>query len=330
MGRSYRHRRGFTLVELLVVIAIIGILVALLLPAVQAAREAARRTQCANHVKQIGLALHNYHGAHGSFPFGCRREPPWGGMAWPAFILPFMEQTSVHDNMDFSLTGAWGTPNVTVDPVHYAACQTVIATFRCPSSGLSSAWNGVSPGGWGPFANPLGRLEYVGIAGGADTYVEGDVAVLMNGVLFGDLEPPQPIPARQRTVRMAHILDGTSNQFLIGEFSGLTRNQQMTPIGGIGYGGHAWSMGYCGPKELHGIQTIHFPPNHPAFFDCGGPCGIPLVDTMTHGALRSHHPGGIQVGMADGSVQWISDGIDLFTYRHMAIRDDGAVTENIH
>src|SRR5262249_30731332 len=102
--RRFMRRRGFTLIELLVVIAIIAVLIALLLPAVQAAREAARRAQCVNNLKQIGLAMHNYHDVVGTFPPGAIADPGWGGTwwNWPAFILPGMEQSTIYNAINFS------------------------------------------------------------------------------------------------------------------------------------------------------------------------------------------------------------------------------------
>ncbi len=162
-----RHRRGFTLVELLVVIAIIGILVALLLPAVQAAREAARRTQCTNNLKQLGLALHNYHATQRSFPFGKGASYP--GVAayarWSvhALLLPYMEQANVSDNIDFKFApetpGMGGVINfmpASTNPggVNAAICRTDIKGFLCPSdaapSGIWTAQNNYvgNQGGW--------------------------------------------------------------------------------------------------------------------------------------------------------------------------------------
>ena len=120
-----RGRIGFTLTELLVVIAIIGILVALLLPAVQAAREAARAMSCKNNLKQLGLAMHNYHDTNGKFSFGWSDR----GQGWSAAILPQIEQQAIFDSLDWAEGENWedvGTPN-------QRACETVISVFRCPS-----------------------------------------------------------------------------------------------------------------------------------------------------------------------------------------------------
>ena len=138
--------RGFTLVELLVVIAIIGILVGLLLPAVQAAREAARRMQCSNNLKQFGLALHNYESAHKRLPIGFtdyhsanNRPGRDGGWAWGAMILPYIEQGSLHSSIDFSYA-AYGTVGSISDPQgnNNRASATVISGFRCPNTSSAS------------------------------------------------------------------------------------------------------------------------------------------------------------------------------------------------
>ncbi len=121
-----RRRFAFTLVELLVVITIIGILIGLLLPAVQSAREAARRTQCTNHLKQIALAMHNYHAAVKTLPYGADFQYRRGG-TWAAFILPYLEQQNVFDKFDFTKP-IW-------DSVNVPAVQTVIPTYICPSDG---------------------------------------------------------------------------------------------------------------------------------------------------------------------------------------------------
>jgi len=118
--------RGFTLVELLVVITIIGILIALLLPAVQAAREAARRMQCTNNLKQFGLALHNYHLTHKVFPYGAGGGGTW--WSWSALILPFIEQNAIYDQIDFD------KPYNAVHPVNNDVMKNFIAAYQCPSA----------------------------------------------------------------------------------------------------------------------------------------------------------------------------------------------------
>ena len=128
--RSRRH--GFTLVELLVVIAIIAMLVTLLLPAVQAAREAARRTQCQNNFKQIGLALQNYHSAIGTFPPGSRWTSDYFGWSWGVYILPQMEQGTVYNQLNFA--------EDFLSPINWAVMGTKIDYFLCPSSPNQNAW----------------------------------------------------------------------------------------------------------------------------------------------------------------------------------------------
>ena len=140
-----RGSRGFTLIELLVVIAIIGVLIALLLPAVQAAREAARRSQCVNNLKQIGLALHNYHQATGGFPLenatGTYQDvgvtTTWGNFSAQAMMLPYMEQQAIYNECNFS----WNAWYATGGSINVTARETKIATFLCPSDGFAGQNN---------------------------------------------------------------------------------------------------------------------------------------------------------------------------------------------
>src|SRR5262245_9800432 len=132
-AHSRIRSRGFTLVELLVVIAIIGVLVALLLPAVQAAREAARRSSCSNNLHQHGIALHNYHDIFQTYPFGWSNR----GQGWTACILPFIEQRPLYDTLEWAEANNWDTDNTPNE----RACCTVIKTYRCPSAAIPEGVN---------------------------------------------------------------------------------------------------------------------------------------------------------------------------------------------
>src|SRR5579863_4146412 len=213
-----RHRRGFTLIELLVVIAIIAVLVAILLPAVQQAREAARRAQCKNNLKQFGLALHNYHGSLNAFPSGYGGFPftnqgsLWG---WGTMILPYLDQTPLYNALQATSGGTSGVggPAVGFNAVMTsfspapAVLQTSLPVFRCPSDGgispltiPAAGLNGCLPG----LTASFGRSNYAGVLG--SSYGSG------NGLLVSDGSF-----AESSCKRFMNYTDGLSNTFLVGE-----------------------------------------------------------------------------------------------------------------
>jgi len=304
-----RRRLGFTLVELLVVIAIIGVLVALLLPAVQAAREAARRTQCINNMKQLGIACLNYHDATKKFPPGAT----WGpgatkhGMAFLVSLLPYTELGPLLDSFGdrvYSTT----FPNRNIG-------AKVDALFVCPSDGM----------------DPLDILavgeewrtsNYAGVMGGGLV----EVKIMSNpstcghyytdGVLYPESE-----------VRMKDITDGSSKTMLIGE-----RTYQL----------RLWTKGayYDGSPQqfvcVISAKNVAIPLNADSQSYCyrnnefGGPCPSPWPTKFNDLYFGSRHPGGAQFVFGDGSVRFVHDSIDWNTYRRYATRnDDLAVDEPI-
>jgi len=337
-------KTGFTLVELLVVIAIIGILVGLLLPAVQAAREAARRMQCSNNLKQIGLAIHNYESSTKSIPPLRNRDDlpdivaDWNTQtfSWRARLLPYIEQTAVYEQIDFSLPQWWsGTfrPNSTFD----IAAPTVIPTFRCPTDPGNGTSTWQAPDGTRVSGVPSNR------AYAAHNYVAciGPDSRLRDRESLGFF-----VVQRRRSLRdtgtinkFRDVLDGLSNTMCVaeviighrlhstnstytGNFNNL-RNDVITgnvrgvtedngcPMTVSTYGsstrnrGNSWLRGYE-PANL--AYTTLMAPNS-NLWDCGANSGH-----MMH-AARSLHTGGIQVLMGDGSVQFVTDSIDFLTWR---------------
>jgi prepilin-type N-terminal cleavage/methylation domain-containing protein len=332
-SRKYGVQRalhGFTLVELLVVVTIIGILIALLLPAVQAAREAARRMQCANNLKQIGLSLHNYHSTYNTFPMGEAPCPGAGsgtsqdGPSWATTALAYLELGTLYAQLD----PAWPTyayPTVLGPLRHQAAICTVVSSYLCPSSQHAKTFNidnPRAPNSLGHSPNDYGILEYVGIAG-SDRRTPPNVGT-------------STFPSRggifyfQSAVRAADIRDGLSNTMAVGEYSGLAPGQNYNSVGGLGSNDTTWGLGgWPGDSTNNGkeyatysVRTVAHPPNTAWYYKT--PESItPLGSTTTRGSLKSSHPGGIHALLADGSTVFVGDAVDITVFQDLADRDDG-------
>jgi prepilin-type N-terminal cleavage/methylation domain-containing protein len=334
------RRNGFTLVELLVVIAIIGVLVALLLPAVQAAREAARRMQCANNLKQIGLAMHNYLSTFKSFPPGEMNAPPAGpptpadatGICWATAILPQLEWQALYDQMEPVYGGyCW---SLAVPRRQQTALCTVVTTYICPSSGHPTTYNHqdvrvANSDGFSP--NDFGILEYVGISGSdrqapqfSPTPTTGIYS--KNGTLY-----------RRKVAREKQVLDGLSKTMVVGEYSGLAPGQRYSGNGSLKNNDTTWHLGAekpfpADPPETYSIKTIAHPPNTAWYLKWPGCCDNCEPSLMTafseasQTALKSSHPGGIHVLLGDGAVHFADDGINLEIFKDLADRADGHLT----
>jgi len=316
-------RRAFTLVELLVVIAIIGILIALLLPAVQAAREAARRTQCSNHFKQVGLALHNYHDAFKSFPSGiqmyyaslpCPGTPPgtYFGWGWGAFILPYLEQSTLYDDIDF------GTGHYAAAGAREAAGQH-IDVFVCPSDPHGGEWTECCTG-WsnGPKStDDLRASNMAGVGDSRDIYCSSYRAVRTdgNGMLFN-----------LTGVRFRDVLDGTSTTLFVGEITG---GLGAHPTEGTAYLSVSWyvwdvqdtAQGVNGPGSVPGGRDDKIDP----IDGDGGNRHDELFDEV---GFSSFHPGGAHFLRVDGSVHFLSENIDQHVLESLVTRAGGEVVSS--
>ncbi len=324
-----RRHRGFTLIELLVVIAIIAILIALLLPAVQQAREAARRTQCKNNFKQIGLAIHNYHDVFNSFPIGARAGQEsasatevtrWTqGINWRASVLPYLDQTPLFNQLNFiggSFSGYSGAP---VSGGNQVLGKLVLSAFLCPSSTADPFITTAPP--LPQYDNPGGLLamHYVGIAGAypdpagrASECNSGNYGpACNNGILR---------PFKRSLLR--DVIDGTSNAAVVAEQSGAVSNVVISSNYGGGWNGlsraYGADFGTLGPYFYAGITTVRWAPNAKT-----GTSGSSSQPYETNTILNSYHVGGIHALLADGSVRFLSDNINLPTLFGLCAMNDG-------
>lgn len=321
--------RAFTLIELLVVIAIIAILVALLLPAVQSAREAARRSQCKNNLKQISLALHNYHGTHQVFPQGQTRSSysHCCGGNWRVMVLPFMDQLTVYGEINFSGRFNFAANRYGFSGGAEALRNLTIPSFLCPSSTLDPLDTSVINN------NQRGLVHhYVGISGALGVPSGGNRNCDYGGVVRGN-----GILGINRHSRFRDVTDGTANTMIIAEQSakvnidGVDRNVTSNYYGGwSGYAGRwANDVNVSRPHWGAGTTCIRYPINmgNGQRVSRGS---IPGADRTWdfNTILNSYHAGGIHIGLADGSTRFLSDNVDFTTVRRLgSMNDQGDIGE---
>ncbi|MEX1224666.1 MAG: DUF1559 domain-containing protein [Pirellulales bacterium] len=332
------------MVQLLVVIAIIGILIGLLLPAVQSAREAARRVQCSNNLKQMGLALQNYHFTHEAFPSGARshlESNSWTwGFSWHVALLPFTEQQALWNQLDH--TGAKGTAAGAALPhvgmIHQnssaqgnihngnAIAGVTLSYMNCPSSPLASMGvkGTVVPGDQG-----AQRPMYTAVTGSSVHATAQDKHGQSNPHRLRGIRSTGGILVGNAFLTFGSIRDGASNTMLVGEQSDFCVGPAGERIDCRSDYGHSFTMGAT--PEAHeddrwfNTTTVRYGINHKTwnspgigeeYFGCNRP-------------LLSAHPGGAHVLLGDGSVHFLSESLDLQTLYRLADRNDGQVVTGL-
>ena len=326
--------RGFTLIELLVVIAIIAVLIALLLPAGQAAREAARRSQCVNNLKQIGLAFHNYESTNGSLPYG-QKSCCWGTWLLPA--LPTLEQQSLFNAWNAAGDLKWNGTALDAPFRYSGVCNITVSStrvnsFMCPSDGGATSLTGI-----GQTLNGVAMLttsqNYVVNYGNLQTdqlasVTFGGITFNFGGAPFADMDAPGAGMNKVAVVTFANISDGLSNTMLASEL-----------IVGTGKGGQ-----FNANQDLRGFSwwgsaasyTAWIPPNsslpdqtestgycvYP--YQSNPPCTGPSTLARYNGA-RSRHPGGVNVLFGDGTVRFIKNSISLPIWQGLSTTRAGEV-----
>ena len=342
MFKPYRPRPGFTLVELLVVIAIIGILIGMLLPAVQQVREAARRSACSNNLKQGSLALLNYESAQQEFPLGSTRVNTGGNSFW-ILSLPFMEQGNLADQYDITASGWTGGSTFGALPNALALTGVELPYLTCPSSAMPifAKEHGSADeveGLYNPseIEVPEGMLAcYVGISGsnnpntekrtdndgnpiGRDGFIISAAGILRNG---------------DNAVKFGDILDGSSNTMLLGEQSEFmfrelngSRNNTDARSGlahGFNYGERKWNNNPTRTENKeYNLTTVAYAINERNLGNAPGAVGF-----ASHKPLVSAHSGGANTAFADGSVHFLTDSLELPVLFNLADRNDGDVTD---
>ena len=342
-----RGRSAFTLIELLVVIAIIAILIALLVPAVQKVRDAAARAQCQNNLKQIGLAIHNYHDSNKRLPPATTRQPGnyyWEhGPTWWVYTLPYVEQDNVFKKTSFTNTGTnnstfWFGDTADGGAVNKAVYEGIVfPLMKCPSSSLPE-WNKINEettdGAKGTYK--AYEATYTCILG-SDRHPSTDTTASNGPVSDGGVLVMRV--TAQQTPRLTDITDGNSNTIMVGEQSAWSDPLQSDPLysdmrssdsrGAFMGTSHVsqpkgpGSLAGCGGvgsnncMRCYNTTTVVAPFNSKKFvFSQSGDerCGTPI---------QSVHPGGANVLFADGRVLFLTDSIDLNTFKNLVDRDDG-------
>ncbi len=307
--KKERRRGAFTLVELLVVIAIIGILIALLLPAVQAAREAARRMQCSNNLKQIGLGLHNYHDTYHRLPAGAysSQTSPTNQLTWLVMILPYIEQRALAEQFDFNALGYGANLSLSKNRVDM---------FLCPSAGLE--YSSLRVRFTGNEEEDCYTTHYRGVMGPkGDNPTGGTYSVSMQPSSKHGGFALQGVLGRDKHVRFADITDGLSQTFAVGEL--------------------AWDDSMAYRAWTRGIGNLSNPNSSGDFV---GACCVNVqfairdpdtiyewVGGFNDTSFGSQHPQGTHFLRCDGSVDFVSQDIDMAVYKARASRDGNELAD---
>jgi prepilin-type N-terminal cleavage/methylation domain-containing protein len=329
MGTRQRNSFGFTLVELLVVIAIIGVLVALLLPAVQAAREAARRSSCQNNLKQFGIALMNHHDSHGAFPYGARMRVEESGPKIltnaNVALLPYLEEQSLESQWNHKLQ-YWEQ--------QFAVLQIPVAVFTCPSNGAQMVVDPIFETLGIPPNTPLATTDYAFSKGATDAWCLGNKYPPHEKGVFHIMNEADESPTAIR-----HITDGTSHTIAMGEAAGneqwpVCRKPKCSSPEGHAQGANVpWMIGNLSIDAhadtgyvfvaIYGatLEPMNKRPvtgsilNESGIFDCRS-----SIDGGPHSSsnFRSDHSGGVLFLFCDGSVHFLNAGIEHLIYRALS------------
>lgn len=301
-----RHaRRGFTLIELLVVIAIIAILIALLLPAVQQAREAARRSQCKNNLKQLGLAMHNYLDTHRVLPPGYVQTPTvHNEFTWVTFLMPYLEQQALYSKIDFTLGSGSAVPGT----VNHEVTSTPLVAMQCPSDvdSKSLVAGFLARGNYGA-SNGVGPLRYV-----------GSTPSPMQRWDAGPFEVNSKTAAKD-------FSDGMSNSILVSELRKGGRGSNLNDSRGM--------LHYPeGPFVHFNYSPNTSTPDQLRTAWCTTTTEMPCVgsynafnDKNMIYSSRSVHTGGVQVLLADGGARFVSENINTTLWQNLGLHNDGVV-----
>jgi prepilin-type N-terminal cleavage/methylation domain len=325
---------GFSLIELLVVIFIVAVLIALLVPAVQAARESARRAQCRNNLKQIGIALHNYHDSYGTLPIGARRQTGVGPSWWVA-ILPYVEQSALFDSFDQKIN------NNGMNPANPALDGRATIPFAiCPSSSMPTKSAG------NPSLAPQMITCYSGMAGAAKDlsgqFDDGSFDETRVSACCAGMSPTSQglfssggMLIANSAIRFSDASDGLSNTIIVGEMNGIVvrtngTKSEMEASNTAGWAAGTSSVGYgkqfrtsfgTVAASANNISTLLYPVNfsinNSTIYKGIQPGGGP------NNPLLSFHDGGANVLLTDGSAKFISDSTALSILKRLATRDDG-------
>lgn len=331
IAKKSRRSRGFTLIELLVVIAIIAILIALLVPAVQKVREAAARTQCVNNMKQIGVALHNYHGVFKKFPFGGSGDANYvwsGGVGqtgaswnnWRVSLCPYIEMENTYKAIQ---AGMVGQPEfVTSLPAGWKTAfqaladnKTMIKVYQCPSDPFAERLQVMASAGWALLAssNQIALASYFGCAGPDQNYNNCGVCDTSNSTCLclnqGNFQGSTLASGssgffslRAFNTAVRDITDGTSNTIAVGEEACVKDSNGNMYSGAF----RQWMEPFCLTSAVWGINK-----------------GQPTTYGYYGQGFGSYHSGGANFLLADGSVRFISDGVNLMTFTQLATKGRG-------